>query len=422
MNATCSRLILLPLVGMATLAYGQANQCTIENGLDAQGFQLRLLGIDPDAPPAAAAAASQDKQISAPAGSASSPDAVSSPDSTRLLALAVDSGLISRASGATTLNLNLFSAIAAMRPAVLEEQEQYARFTTLRRLSGAVTMGGKGDAIDQDLDGTVDDPVVAASAGDILTWEVRYRALGSRDRRDAENYRKVFAALQDIYRSQTRQLGDLALAYGNKHPQQDTYFCKTDVEAFILDAKNQAAIGNYLASERKLTADYDSAVRSVDGSMIVTAVLGGTRRKGNQYGADSTLYGVRASYAVGTSTFDANLDYNAVHRFRDDPKRSSLKFGLSYNQTVLRDLVGHDNEGVILTVAANFEKHRNVPDAAHDKIARANLKLTYPISGTVSLPISITWANHSDLLAGEKEIRGNIGFTYDLGPLFDGED
>jgi hypothetical protein len=60
----------------------------------------------------------------------------------------------------------------------------------------------------------------------------------------------------------------------------------------------------------------------------------------------------------------------------------------------------------------------DVPAAAHDKIESANLKLTYPVTETINLPFSITWANHTDLLRGEREIRGNIGFTYDLSPLF----
>jgi hypothetical protein len=35
----------------------------------------------------------------------------------------------------------------------------------------------------------------------------------------------------------------------------------------------------------------------------------------------------------------------------------------------------------------------------------------------MKIPFSLTWANHDDLLTGEKNIRGHIGFTIDLSKL-----
>jgi hypothetical protein len=45
-------------------------------------------------------------------------------------------------------------------------------------------------------------------------------------------------------------------------------------------------------------------------------------------------------------------------------------------------------------------------------------KLTIPVKGSgVKLPVSLTFANRTELIK-EKEIRGNVGITYDLDMLF----
>ena len=46
------------------------------------------------------------------------------------------------------------------------------------------------------------------------------------------------------------------------------------------------------------------------------------------------------------------------------------------------------------------------------------MKLTIPVKGSgVRMPLSVTFANRTDLIK-EKEIRGNVGITYDLDMLF----
>jgi hypothetical protein len=362
-----------------------------------------------------------DTQLSAPGSAKVSPDVVSAPDFTALLGLAVDSGLISQTTGATTLNLNLFAFVAAMNRRVVQEQEQYERFTNLRRLSGSVTLGGKGDAIDQNGDGIVDEPKTADKSTDIITWEVRVRLLGSRDRRDRQNYEKFLgknSPVSQLDDEQTRQLAKLVQRYGARHADQLTVFCKPDVDAFIADPANRADLAAFAKGDAQLRKVYEDIAAQIDQSLLVTAVFGGTERHNPIFGPNKRLYGLRASWAAKDMTVDGNLDYNQIKSFRGADEHKSIKFGLAYNGTYLRDLVGYKDQGITLTVALAFEKYHNVPAAAHDKIESANLKLTYPVSETINLPFSITWANHAELLRGEREIRGNIGFTYDLGPLF----
>ncbi|HET7177262.1 MAG TPA: hypothetical protein VFI63_01095, partial [Solirubrobacterales bacterium] len=59
----------------------------------------------------------------------------------------------------------------------------------------------------------------------------------------------------------------------------------------------------------------------------------------------------------------------------------------------------------------------NVPAAAHDTIAKLNAKIDFPVTTGISLPISVTWANHKDLLTAEHDVRGHIGFTVDFSKL-----
>ncbi len=51
-------------------------------------------------------------------------------------------------------------------------------------------------------------------------------------------------------------------------------------------------------------------------------------------------------------------------------------------------------------------------------IGLAQAKLTVPVKGTgVQIPVSITWSNRTELIL-EKEVRANIGLTFDLDKLF----
>lgn len=50
-------------------------------------------------------------------------------------------------------------------------------------------------------------------------------------------------------------------------------------------------------------------------------------------------------------------------------------------------------------------------------IAIGQAKLTIPVKGGFKIPISVTFANRTELIK-EKEVRGNIGFTFDLDALF----
>ena len=45
-----------------------------------------------------------------------------------------------------------------------------------------------------------------------------------------------------------------------------------------------------------------------------------------------------------------------------------------------------------------------------------NVRLEVPLRDGITLPLSVTWASHRDLLTEESDIRGNIGFTFNFSP------
>jgi hypothetical protein len=58
-----------------------------------------------------------------------------------------------------------------------------------------------------------------------------------------------------------------------------------------------------------------------------------------------------------------------------------------------------------------------VPNTKGD-IGIGQVKLTIPIKGTgFKIPVSVTFSNRAELIK-EREVRGNIGFTFDLDSLF----
>ena len=44
-------------------------------------------------------------------------------------------------------------------------------------------------------------------------------------------------------------------------------------------------------------------------------------------------------------------------------------------------------------------------------------KLTIPLGNSIKMPIAFTYANRTELITAT-EVRGNIGFTFDLDSLF----
>ena len=67
-----------------------------------------------------------------------------------------------------------------------------------------------------------------------------------------------------------------------------------------------------------------------------------------------------------------------------------------------------------LSLFAAWERYSNVPSAAHRTIAKAGGKLELRLAPGLTVPLSVTWANHADLLTDADTIVGHVGIGLDL--------
>ena len=148
---------------------------------DLEGVYQRALDIDLGARDVKAG----DRQVDPPTATGASAALVDSPRQTGAIATALQQGLVKRGGGgALAISLAPFAWLSAAKPpSYFDDPSTYGNYDAARRLTGSLTLGGKGDAIDADGDGTLDDPAEAKSLADSIGVELQYR-FGSRDRRD----------------------------------------------------------------------------------------------------------------------------------------------------------------------------------------------------------------------------------------------
>jgi len=362
------------------------------------------------------------KQVGAPSATGASSSPVNGAESPSLLALAVENNLISSEEGALTVDLNAFAFRALADPTLLDDPRRYAKEAEWRRWTGALTLGGKGDAFDRDGDGNVDDALDAEELTDIINLELRYRWLGTRDPRDQKNFQKL---LNEVSPESTQRNALAARLHARLHEfikqkygKSPDSICEQDVEAFLksreFESTSSNLLGEYGRSELALRDKLESFEKDVARELVVTLVAGLKEQK-EQFGADRAWFGIRGSRGGAESSLNFNLDYTRTKAVAQIRKHDMYKAGLEFKKRFFEDAVGRgENRGIRASVAAAYEMYDDVPDVTHDTIARVNLKLEFPINDVITLPISVTWSNHADLITDEEEVRGHIGFTIDF--------
>ncbi len=367
------------------------------------------------------------KQVRAP--SAAKPDStlVDAASFPALVGAAFDNDLLKLDHSAFTTDLNLFAFVALASPEVLDRQSQYGRtkYRLMRRFAGSLTVGGKGDSFDRDGDGRADPPLAADSLGDIVTWEVKARVIGTRDRRDRNNLARYLAErLLDRNGSKSEPLAALA----DNVSAGITDFVTSHLPELKIDARGNAdadAVKALLASRETadalgaLALDNDlldkaaeAALRDIDGSLVWTVVAGGTRQR-DQFGPDKWHLGLRGAFSTGRFDHAINVDWLKVDGIGGARRGTTWKGGFQVSTLLLKgSQLTEDGVSLALSVAA--EHATDVPDAAHATIARAGVTLQFPLSKSVAVPLSINYANHRDLLTDENAVVGNIGLAIDL--------
>lgn len=406
-----------PLLALLLAASGSASAQTCPPLDEVLGKALlgkTALVISAETPLDVASAAQTEAPSDASGGSL-----VNLPGFASLLGLAQEQGLIDRSNGVTTISLTPYSFLALLRPQYTYDQALYEKAWLARRFGGQIALGGKGDSFDRDGDGTADEALEAKDPNDIVTWEVKYQ-FGSRDRRDPAVYQSYFDALtnsnlakesHDAYSSAAVKLNK---ALGD--PPLDNNGCIDPalIQKAFDDPDVIKAVKKLVETDAALK-NFQKGFEDVDNRPILTLVYGGTERK-DEFGVDKRSAALRGAltWLGGTNTLE--LSWSEVESLLDVEDAVTWKLGYNYSRSFLK---GSElsKDGVTLDLAGSFEKLQDVPMAPHDTIGKLNAKLNIPLHEGMEIPISVTWANHKDLLTDEDEIRGHIGFTLDFSKI-----
>jgi hypothetical protein len=355
------------------------------------------------------------KQVSAPSASGASPANVDRASFPELFAFAAD--LVSFNGGATTLSLNPFGLVAAAKPEVLDKQSEYQKYNGLRRFGAAFTLGGKGEKFDRDGDGKDDDPLTAQNLDDIVTYEVKYRVWGSRDRRDQENWKRYFAVTSDSFEkvdAAIRALVTLSLKDVVLENNVPIGVSASGFEARLAGAEGQPLVSTLREAYAALKRDIKAANTVTDKRLIWTAAIAGKHQK-EQFGRDNWKLGLRGEGATGRVDHTINIDWSQVDALTgDDP--TVFKGGYKLACKILQN-TWLTKDGATVSFDGVFEHYDHVPDATHSTVAKAALKLEIPLSKSATVPFSATYVNHRDLLTGQQGWIGHVGVTWDLSPL-----
>jgi len=366
------------------------------------------------------------KQTNAPsnAGGAAT-SLVNGADFPGLLAFAIDNGLLSEQGDLVTGNFNLFDLKAIFRPEVLDRQTLYEAKSNenLRRWGIGLTFGGKGDSFDRDGDGKADPALQAKDLGDIVNWELRFRLAGTRDRRDWTNVEKFRKdeAVNASFR-ETDQAFNAILERTSLKEKLDKMidpdgrcFDQSQFDDFMKDPEVLSIVEKIRINEDTLNSALDKLNEEIDSSLIVTFFVSGLERK-DEFGPSKHSVGFRlAKGVVKDQGITLNADYTQTRSLlKDVSDPTTLKLGLEYGLLLLKGTAIGGQNGVHVALSGAYEKYKDVPDAMHDTIAKLNAKLELHLTNNIKIPLSVTWANHSDLLTDEHDIRGHIGFSIDL--------
>ncbi|MCP3936693.1 MAG: hypothetical protein GY708_15120 [Actinomycetia bacterium] len=172
---------------------------------------------------------------------------------------------------------------------------------------------------------------------------------------------------------------------------------------------------------------HEEVVAWIDKRPLVTLTVGGTEQKGD-FGPDKEFVGLRSDWPLRKDqTAKLTVDWNRMDNMMADAEEiETFKAGLEWSTLWNTKLFSKNSQaaedGIEVSFAATWEKFDNVPDAMHDTQSKVSAKLELPLAKGLTLPLSVTWADHVDLLSDEDEVKGHFGLSYDLSKLFNREE
>jgi hypothetical protein len=396
-----------------------------------------------------------DKQLGASARSAGSTTLAERPGFAELLALAVEYGAVEKTNGATSVTFSTTPYAFFVLPNQ-DNAAHYEAYGIWRRigLSATFPLGDSGATSETDL-------------GSLEAWSVKVRLLGERGGRSkgfvnlwnaqvrpvlqqAANVEsgmlEEFFVMNSSLRARSDTLRSLtharAVAYLLRHRSDTPDELQAGLEEILISSLQEGVYDPVAAGEMPISAasldaaltslgvlsDMQNALRVLraeEHSLIEEANSGPTLSL-EYTDHDLTL---SSAYHDGSLLFETHLAPADVvlnadvtwyhhtdpllrpHRVRTSAVALAAEFRLS--RAVRFTSSPDDRSATTLALSGRYEH----PNSGTRDIAVAQVKLTLPIASGVSLPLSISWANRTELL-DETEIRGHFGFTLDTDKLF----
>jgi hypothetical protein len=294
---------------------------------------------------------------------------------------------------AITLNLNMFAFIASSDSGVLMNQRRYEAFKDVRRWAGTISLAGT--AASDSLRHRLDRP---ARITDDVTFQVRYRIFGSRDRRDHfDEYRRAVSS--SLTAPDVKD--EAFLTALSDAPDEASRF------AVWLDYynRNPAIVQRVLDAKSDATASLSAMNERVDRGLLVTLDLGGALRT-EAFGPNRLLATVSAQKSYG-------CDLAMECTYRKDEGTSLIG---GQELSLAGELGWKGNRSGLLPQGIDYGISTRVDlrDQHRESIASFTGKLRQNISDGVVMSLSVTWASRDDLVK-EELVSGHVGLSYDLG-------
>lgn len=405
---------------------------------------------------AAAETKRTDKQVGASAQATGSTSLADKPGIPYLLGLAIEHGAVQQNINGSTLNLTSspYALIAWAKGDTSETYQQYSGFTRF------------GVSASYDLQNQ-NDPLASVQRKQLSEWSVKFRVLGDHSARSKEAHDLFVAdvlpaldklandtagALARNFDTYARPMADFsqktialiknyldnnkndsdAVATGKiadiiTQSVKDNLY--TPIGTITLTPQNVQDLSNFLVHYQADLTAYshsadllDKALSNLSKKATLTLAYFNERGSGTpNYSVGKLIYEKKPE---GFMQIDANISasfYGDPDRTKNEQTFRDATAALQFQENLGRSpfLINSDDKSQIsLAFAGRYERlqeNRGMPGKKAD-IAVANWKIEIPIGQGVSLPISITYANATELIK-EQDVRGNFGITFDLDKL-----
>jgi len=393
-----------------------------------------------------------DKQVGASANTTGSTSAVDKTGLSDLLGIAISHGAIDQNINGSTLNLSssLYALVAAVKGDTAATYQQYSGYSRVG-FSAAYDLQDKND------------PLASVSRRQLNEWSVKIRLLGDHSPRSATAHAMFYAQLKPVLQNRANAISKaLTGTFGERKipvpaslaTQLSKYLDGGDFKAeeaedkivaliaqavkdnvydhindFHLTIDEAQDLSEFLDRYKTSTEAYVNASKTFDESLRILAEKPTlTLAYFNERGSGTPAYSVAKllfeKKPKGFMQIDANIGasfYGNPDRtkneqtFRDAAAAVGLEQKLGRSPFLTND---SDQSQMTLSFSGRYERlqeNRHVAGKKAD-LAVANWKLEIPLAAGISLPLSITYANATELI-NEKHVSGNFGITLDLDKL-----